>query len=297
MRILLIGGSGFVSGTLARRAMAAGHEVWAVTRGERPMQPGVSHLKADRNDHATLEDKISGAGVEWDLVADVICYEPEQMAHAVGFLPRHAKHLVFISTDFTFDPVHRVFPQTVESTHFATTGYGGKKRVCETILADSDVEGMGWTVFRPCHIYGPGSHLGCLPAHGRDPSLIERLRAGEALRLAGGGHFLQQPIFVADLADLILSVPSAPAANRRIFCSAGPNIVESREYYRIIAERLGVSLEIDEVRVADFRRENPESHPFLCHRIYDLTPLHEAGLSAPATPLAEGLRAHVDSLL
>ena len=32
---------------------------------------------------------------------------------------------------------------------------------------------MQWTILRPCHIYGPGSQLGCLPLHGRDPKLID----------------------------------------------------------------------------------------------------------------------------
>ncbi len=296
-KMLLIGGSGFVSGTLARRAVAAGHAVWAVTRGDRELPEHVVHIRADRNDHAALERAVKAAGVRWDLTVDVICYEPEQMHHDVAFLPSHTDHLVFISTDFVFDPTHRVFPQTAETTHYATEGYGGKKRICETILAGADTGGMGWTVFRPCHIYGPGSQLGCLPAHGRDPDLIDRMRRGESLKLAGGGRFLQQPIYVSDLADLILSVPSAPAANRRVFCSAGPDIVESIEYYRIITNRLEVDLQVEEIGVDAYLREHPESRPFMCHRIYDLDPIRVAGLTPPSTPLATGLTAHVESLL
>ncbi|MDP6453177.1 MAG: FtsX-like permease family protein, partial [SAR202 cluster bacterium] len=50
---------------------------------------------------------------------------------------------------------------------------------------------------------GPGSLLGCLPEHGRDPELIEKLQAGDTLRLVGGGHFLQQPIYAEDLAEMV----------------------------------------------------------------------------------------------
>lgn len=35
-KILVIGGSGFVSGTLARTARDQGHEIWIVTRGQKP---------------------------------------------------------------------------------------------------------------------------------------------------------------------------------------------------------------------------------------------------------------------
>ena len=35
MKLLIIGGSGLISGHIARMALQAGHEVWAVTRGQR----------------------------------------------------------------------------------------------------------------------------------------------------------------------------------------------------------------------------------------------------------------------
>ena len=78
--------------------------------------------------------------------------------------------------------------------------------------------------------------LGCLPAHGRDPQLIDRLRAEEPLKLVGGGHFLQQPVLADDLADLILSCAGRASTFGRIYHAAGPDVIESRGYYRVIAE-------------------------------------------------------------
>jgi hypothetical protein len=83
----------------------------------------------------------------------------------------------------------------------------------------------------------------------------------------------------------------------QLFCVAGPEIVESREYYRIIADTLGAGLAIEEVPVAAYQREHPEAAPFLCHRIYDLHKLEDSGVTMPATPLDRGIRAHVASLL
>ncbi|NQX00440.1 hypothetical protein HQ447_07250, partial [bacterium] len=42
LRILIIGGSGFVSGTLARMAVARGYAVTVVTRGQRAVPAGVT---------------------------------------------------------------------------------------------------------------------------------------------------------------------------------------------------------------------------------------------------------------
>lgn len=295
-RLLSIGGSGFVSGTLARRAVAAGWDVTVVSRGERPLPEGVTGLRVDRQDAAAFSAAVAACG-DFDLIVDCIGYDREDAMQDVETFRGRTRRFVFISTDFVFDPAHRSFPQGEESEHYQTQGYGGKKRQCEQVLLDGDHGDMTWTVLRPCHIYGPGSLLGCLPAHGRDRELIKRLQAGEPLQLVGGGHFLQQPILAADLADLILSLVDCDGAANQIFQAAGPDIVESRAFYEIIADLLNVDLQIQELAVGDYLAENPASAPFLCHRIYDLSRLSAIGATAPATPLIEGLKSHVASML
>ncbi len=295
-KILIIGGSGFLSGTLARLALQRNDQVWAVTRGKRSLPPGVKGVVVDRHDDQAFRSAINSLNLQWDLVVDCIAFDPDDIRQDAAILPDLCDHLVFISTDFVYDPAGRSFPQGEESDSIIVDGYGGKKRQAELALLAADTGKMGWTILRPCHIYGPGSQLGCLPEHGRDPRLIDRLRGGETLRLVGGGHFLQQPILARDLAETILSVAGNPAANRQIFCAAGPKFVESREYYRIIAELLGVGLKIEELNGQNYLREHPESAPFLCHRIYDMSKLRSAGCAVPNTPLEVGLREQVISM-
>ena len=297
LRILIVGGSGFLSGTIARVAQAQGHRVWAITRGARPLPDGVTGLIADRHDSAAFAAMIAGAGQEWDLVIDCIAFEPEDARQDLAVFPAVARQLVLVSTDFVYDPAHRRFPQDEESSHYVADGYGGKKRRCELALIEGDGGRMAWSIVRPCHIYGPGSRLGCLPLHGRDPELITRLRAGEALQMVGGGHFLQQPILARDLAELILSMAGNPRTYGQVFCAAGPDMIESRDYYRIIGEILGVEARIEEVPVAAHLAERPADAPFMCHRIYDLAKLRAAGARLPATPIEVGLREHVASLV
>ncbi len=295
--ILLIGGSGFVSGTLARIALEQGHRVWTVTRGKRPVADGVQAIVADRKERDAFASAVRAADTRWDLVVDCIGFQPDDARQDIDVLTDRADHLVFISTDFTFDPAHRRLPQSEETEHYATSGYGGDKRRCEEVLLNADTGDMAWTVLRPCHIYGPGSLLGCLPAHGRDAALIEKLRAGQSLSLVGGGYFLQQPIFAPDLAALCLSCLGNANTRGHIFCAAGPDVVESRTYYQIIADYLDTPLVVEELPVDAYLRDNPNSAPFLCHRIYDMSKLQQSGAAVPNTPLADGLRQHVDRLL
>lgn len=298
MRILSIGGSGFVSGTLARAAIADGHEVEVVTRGQRELPDGVSGIVADRKDRAAFAETIAGLSGDWDLVVDCIGFDPEDAEQDVACFRDRASQIVFISTDFVFDPAHRVFPQPEETEHYTTEGYGGKKRQCERVLSEADLGRTEWTVIRPCHIYGPGSKLGCLPLHGRDDEIIDRIRKGETLKLVGGGYFLQQPILARDLADLILSCAGNSNTYGQIFCAAGPDIIESRTYYDEIARVLDVPpAPIEELDVQGHLAENPGAAPFMCHRIYSLARLEASGAAAHSTPFSTGIREHVESLI
>ena len=153
-----------------------------------------------------------------------------------------------------------------------------------------------WSILRPATYTGrfPSS---CLPEHGRDPDLIARIRNGKPLRLVGAGKFLQQPIFVDDLARLVLSCPFSPCSGRQIYNCAGPDIVESVTYYQILAELLGCALNVEEVPVLNYLREHPEQKSFLCHRIYDLQKIRMDCLQVPAIRLRAGLKIHLESLL
>lgn len=86
---------------------------------------------------------------------------------------------------------------------------------------------MKWTILRPCHIYGPGSLLGCVPHQSRNPQLLDVMRAGQPLNLLGGGYHLQQPIFAPDLAQTILSCYGNPNTPKQIYMTVGPDLIEA----------------------------------------------------------------------
>lgn len=297
LKILLVGGSGFVSGALARLALSYGHRVWAVTRGQRPLAPGITGIVADRRNRPAFAQAIANTGARWDLVVDCVGFEPDDAAQDLAVFRERAEHLVFVSTDFVYDPDHRRFPQSEETDHYLSEGYGGLKRACELVFLQAETKPLAWTILRPCHIYGPGSLLGCLPLHSRDADLLARLRRGEPLKLVGGGHFLQQPILAADLAATILSCYGNRNSHGQIYLTAGPEIIESWQYYQLIAETLSVPLQVEEIPVGQFLAEQPDRRSFICHRIYDLSKLRTHGLHSPATPIRDGLRQHVTSLL
>jgi len=294
LRILIIGGSGFVSGTLARMAMDRGHEVTVVTRGQRAVPSGVAAVTVDRNDRVEFARRIPSLA-EWDLVVDAIGYTPDDARQDVEVFGGRTRRLIFISTDFVYDPNSRRIPRTEHGTAYATDGYGGLKRQAEVILEQTPVALLPWTILRPSHIYGPGSLPGCLPMHGRDPHLIEHILESRPLRLVEGGRFLQHPVFAPDLADTILSAAGNTGAIGRVLNIAGPDVIGSHAYFRMLGKLLEREVTIEAVPVGDFLAEHPEKAPFCCDRVYDLTALKASGLRVPATSLECGLRQQLNS--
>ena len=63
MNILILGGSGTLSGRIAHLAVEMGHQVWAVTRGMRPLPEGVHPLQADRNSEAEMRAALKNAQI------------------------------------------------------------------------------------------------------------------------------------------------------------------------------------------------------------------------------------------
>jgi nucleoside-diphosphate-sugar epimerase len=296
MNLLLIGGSGFLSGTMARCALQEGMQVWVVTRGKRPLPEGVHSIIADRSDRPAFAAAIAGAGVHWDLAVDCIAFTGDDARQDLAVLTGRADHLVLISTDSTIDPVDR--PWQIDETYdrFSTQPYGKGKRDAEVALCDSDGK-LPFTIIRPGHIYGPGSQLGCLPTHARDPQLIDRMRRGEPLRLVGGGHFLQSPTFAEDLWEMSKSCFGNVKAIGQIYFAPGPDVIESREYYRLIAGVLGVEVSFAEVSITEHLAANPIQRSFFCHRVYLTAKARSDGLALPSTLIAVGLRRHVEWMI
>ena len=119
---------------------------------------------------------------------------------------------LFISTDWVYEPALRRYPQPVENSPYITSdrngaeAYGWGKLMAENYLREHAPQHLNYTIFRPCHIYGMPSELGCFPGHCRDKELIAKLLKGETLELVDNGRLLQQPIDCDDLAKTMISI-------------------------------------------------------------------------------------------
>lgn len=297
-KALIIGGSGGLSGRLAVMAKEY-YEVWAVTRGKRPLPQGIKHILADRDNHPAFATAILEADIKWDVVFDCICMNEVHARQDLEVLSKVTDRLVVISTDSVYDPAHKRTPQNEEGVFIEECGapskcsYAGNKRKMEHVFLDSFLTReniMQTTILRPGHIYGPGFLLGCFPEHSREKNLPDKIAKGEELHLVGGGIYLTQPIFVDDLVKAMIDCVNQSNSYNQIFCIGGPEAVENKRYYEIIGKLLGKDVHICEIPLSGYAEKHPDFAGHLCHRIYDLSKLREAGIPLPSTSLEVGLK-------
>ena len=134
--LLVLGGTSWLGGAVARDALARGHRVTCLARGEAGTPPeGVTWVRADRREPGAY-DQV--ALRDWDAVLDV-SWQPEQVRSALAAVAAHARHWLYVSSCSVYSD--DATPGTDESapTHppYAGTGpadietYGPAKVACE----------------------------------------------------------------------------------------------------------------------------------------------------------------------
>lgn len=287
MKILLLGGTGYLSSILVEASLQAGHEVTVVTRGQRGgAAPGIRQVQADRNDAPALRAALGDE--EFDAVIDAICFNPEQARMNVEVFGGRTGRLVMVSTDFVYSAAGRPIPTPETMERDSPSGYGRQKAAAEDVLLENTGH-LPVTILRPPHIVGGEGLLGTGSLQGRDPSLVTRLRRGEPLILLDGGALLIQPADRRDIAGAALAAIVSPQASGQVYNVAGPRAVTSREYYEIIAAKLGEELRVVSLPSEVFSAVYPDRAVFAVHRAYDTSRLQNDTGWRAQVPLEESL--------
>ena len=162
MRLLVLGGTQFLSREVAAEAVRRGHTVVCANRGRSgTVPPGVRAVRWDRAEEAPAE---LTDGASYDAVVDV-ARQPSHVRRALAAVPD--AHWVFVSTISVYaddaDPsgpgVGRLRPAIEDDVDpmASVDAYGGMKVACERLVLDAV---PGAAVVRPGLIVGPGDPSG-----------------------------------------------------------------------------------------------------------------------------------------
>jgi nucleoside-diphosphate-sugar epimerase len=208
MRIVIIGATGHIGGYLVPRLVEAGHEVVALSRGQHPRyrdDPAwaqVTQVTADREAEdaaGTFGDRI--AGLDPDVVVDLVCFTPASAAQLVDALRGRARLLVMCSTIWVHGTLTAV-PADEDDDLEPWGDYGTGKLAIERLLAEESARpgGVRSITLRPGHISGPGWPI-INPAGNLDPVVWQKLARGEQLVLPGFGLETLHHVHADDVAQ------------------------------------------------------------------------------------------------
>jgi 2'-hydroxyisoflavone reductase len=210
LRILILGGTGFIGPYQVQYALDRGHTVTLFNRGKTNpgLFPTVEKLQGDRaNDLKSLE------GRDWDVVLDNSATNPEWVARSAKLLAPRAKRYAFVSTRSVYFDTSRV-PMTIEAPVFSrenTKVEEGKPLPYGLSKALAEAEARKYfgdraLIVRPGLIVGPGDLTDRFTYW---PVRIER---GGEVMAPGDGTDPVQVIDARDLSEWMVRLAEQSAA-------------------------------------------------------------------------------------
>lgn len=254
-KVLFIGGTGIISSAASALAASRGMEVTLLNRGQsrRAHAEGVEVLTADISDDAAVDAAL--AGREFDVVADMIAFTPEQVQRDIDRFEGRTGQYVFISSASAYQkPVSRL-PIT-ESTPLRNPHwqYSRDKIACEDLLTAAYRDrGFPVTVLRPSHTYDRWT----IPAFG-GWTAIDRIRRGQEIVVHGDGTSLWTLTHADDFAVGFAGLLGNPLACGDTFQITSDFVYTWNEIYSILGRAAGSEPKIRYATSASIEEAAPQ---------------------------------------
>ncbi len=225
MRLLILGGSGFVGRAVADEAVRRGAEVTVFNRGIRPVPAGVTALTGDR----LADDGLAAlADGEWDAVVDTWSGDAQAVRRTAELLRGRAGWYGYVSSRSVYgDGTGPMATEDAPVVDVDDEGYAGDKLRGELATA-----AFGGPV-----LFGrAGLILGPFEDVGRLPWWLTRLARGGPTLAPGPADLPLQYIDARDLASFLLD-----AAQQRL---TGPYNLVSESGHTTMGELLQTAAEV-----------------------------------------------------
>lgn len=233
IKLLVIGGSGFVGASLIPALLSKDYDVTLLNRGSRPIR-GTKQLIADRNDPFAMRQ----AKDRFDAVIDTSAYTKEQSELAFNTFGLHSKRWIHLSTIAVYKETNGHLP----SEHDPIGGpdawgaYGKNKSEADHFLLNQEHTPV--VAIRPPYLYGPSNKLD------REQFVWSRALTERPIILPGDGQTKLQFLHDADLASFILYLLAMHAMPTEAVNLADPHILTMEKWVKMLCEIAEVKAEI-----------------------------------------------------
>src|SRR5919201_4182144 len=278
MRVLVVGGTEFISLHLVRALLRDRHDVVVLNRGRQPgrVPGGVKTIVADRKDHAALRRVLAGERV--DGLVD-ITYAPttgDDVRALLAALGGRVGHAIFVSTGRVHDhalpmPLAEDAPRTLYWGEYAKLKIAGE----DAYVAS----GIPATIVRPTHVYGP------LNTRNNETFFFDRLVRERPILIPGDGGWLRQFGHVEDLADAMAAMLGDRRAFGHAYNVTGEEVITQVGFVELIAEIVKRPVRLVHAPKAPFG----QNLAYDCHAVYTTTKIRRELGIRPRYTLGSGL--------
>lgn len=249
MKILVFGGTGFISGRVVPKLLAAGHEVHLFNRGISKSNLPSGNIKLITGDRSRISDLTAVAKNSYDAVYDFIAYRPEDTRSAVEVFMGKTGRFIHCSTISVYMISKNItLPVTEDQWNLPVMefwkrnpfgmGYGINKRRCEEILWKAHSRTFPVSIIRPTFVCGPGD------PYRREYFWIERILDGNPLLVPGTGEFRFQNIYVEDAAWIFARIIELETTKGQVYNAADEEVITLNNYLKTAAEILNRKIEL-----------------------------------------------------
>lgn len=230
MRLLISGGTIFVSKYLTKYFIEKNHEVYVLNRGTRQQIPGANLIKADRHQ---LKNQLKN--YHFDAVIDVCAYNQNDVRDLLKALNSFDNYLLISSS--------AVYPKTnpqpfseEQDVGYNTIwqDYGINKIKAEQELLSQVLNAY---IIRPAYIYGPMQNIY------REPFVFECALKKRKFYIPNDGSMKLQFIHVDDIARMIEKIITSQPSNQ-VFNAGNRELVSIKEFVSLCYQIVNTPLEI-----------------------------------------------------
>ena len=229
LKIVVLGGTGFVGRLLLKRLAAEGHQVTLLSRNlaahsDRLLPPAVLLRQLDVHDPVALGAAIAGADVAINLVAIL----NEAGSDGSGFKRVHVDLCRTLIAACEQQGVRRLVQMSSLNAGRGDSHYLASRGQAEAAVKAS---GLDWTIFEPSVIFGVGD------------GLFERfaalLRTLPVLPLACPDSRMA-PVYVGDVVEAICRCLRDERSVGEVYELYGPDVFSLKEIVRMTARQSGL---------------------------------------------------------
>jgi len=225
LRIAITGASGFVGRHLVRVLSGKGHNLRLIVHRRRPQDdsdPSIEIVEGDVHNIDSLKKAFAGIDVVYHLVGLIVETKEQTFEKTVAIGTAHV-----VEACLRCGVGRIIYLSAAGTSPSAEAKYHQSKWKAEETVRNS---GIDYVIFRPSVIFGEGD--------GFINMVVRMIEKYPVMPIVGDGKYQFQPVYIKDLASVMVDAPANVKALHRTIEVGGPDRLEYMGILNILKIKL-----------------------------------------------------------